>query len=124
MLTQINVYYTEHNPIGVRQWRYDECPISEYELENGTAKKMVQKAFAFMFKLVNDFPPCDCVHFIDELGTSLCCEVDSNDIWDGKKLVHVTVIDCHGNKGVPYTIDAASLRRKVYKMCEYKEVAA
>lgn len=122
MLEKIILCYSERNPIGYRQDRYDECYISEYDNIDGKAKEYIRKALCYMFKLVNDFHEFSGCHFIDEFGTSLYCEVSDADVWAKRKVVTVTHIDKNNNRGVPYVIDVPSLRKQLYAMCDVREV--
>lgn len=121
MIKRIDFGYSQKSPLGIREDRFDEVHLSEYENENGTAKEYVRRLLAYMFKLVNDFHEFDFCRFVDEFDNMLLCEVKNADVWAKRKVVTVTHIDKNNGKDVPYVIDVASLRKKLYAMCDVKE---
>ena len=122
MIKRIDLGYSQKSPLGIREDRFDEVYLGEYENENGTAKEYVRKLLAYMFKLVNDIHEFDFCRFVDEFDNMLLCEVQNADVWAKRKVVTVTHIDKNNNRGVPYVIDVPTLRKQLYAMCDVREV--
>lgn len=124
MIEKILFIYSEKNPLGDRQDRYDDVYFTRYDVRRD--KSYVQRAIKFL--MANECKvDCDCLHFCYEDGTSLFCEAvkgyvkhdeDTDWSWEAYEktgLVSVTRKDERGNRDTPYLIDPATLRSRIYK---------
>jgi hypothetical protein len=131
MIEKIIFIYEESNPLGEWVHRYDDVYLTY--MSEKERKETVRKTFAYLTANKGRID-CDFVHFCFDDGTSICCEAKREVIWHDNHtyntyekmgLIEVTRHDGRGNYDVPYLIDAATLRRQMYAVCnEPKEVAA